>query len=213
MLFQDSDITSEEYYRQKDHPQRQIAQWEARSSDRQRVGLELTTTLEMVKRLNPFWEMTDGEDRKLLAHGLFDEITYDLDARRIVDFKLKAWAEPFLDLRAALYEDEMGAEMKNRFNSGLSSPVSFDDPNGASGRKSLQSSGVITAVFIILNSLYPPGPATQTIEQRNACIWSQYQDGQGLTDIARKYKLSPQRIHQIISDFIGKQMYKKCADA
>jgi hypothetical protein len=41
--------------------------------------------------------------------------------KRIVDFKIKSWAEPFLVLRAALYEDEMSEEMKNRFNSGSSS--------------------------------------------------------------------------------------------
>jgi hypothetical protein len=66
----------------------------------------------------------------MLAHSLFDEIVYDLDRQRIVDFKIKAWAEPFLVLRAALYEDEMGEEMKHRFNSGASSQGTFVDPYG-----------------------------------------------------------------------------------
>ena len=103
-------------------------------SDHQQVALELTTTMEMVKRLKQFWNMSEGEDRKLLAHSLFEEIVYDLDTRRIVDFKLKMWAEPYVLMRAALYADQMGEEMKNRFNSGLSSEVSFCDPNGTRTR-------------------------------------------------------------------------------
>jgi len=31
--------------------------------------------MEIVNRLKQFWEMTDGEDHKLLAHSLFDDIT------------------------------------------------------------------------------------------------------------------------------------------
>ena len=53
---------------------------------------------------------------------------YDLDSKRIVDFMVKAWGEPFILMRAVLYEDAMGAEMKNRFNSGVSSGVSFVEP-------------------------------------------------------------------------------------
>ncbi len=48
---------------------------------------------------------------------------------------LSPQAEPFLELRAALYEDEMGAEMKNRFNSGsYSSSGSYLSPNGTRTR-------------------------------------------------------------------------------
>jgi hypothetical protein len=130
IVFQTGDIEAEEYFRQKDYHERQIAYWEAQTSDRQRITLELTTTLEMIGRLKQFWAISGGEDRRMLAHSLFDEIVYDLDAQRIVDFKLKRWAEPFLVLRAALYLDEMGEEMKNRFNSGVSSDGQFHDPNG-----------------------------------------------------------------------------------
>ena len=47
-----------------------------------------------------------------------------------VDFRLKLWVDRFVTLRAALYEDEMGEDMKNRFNSGVSSRGTFCDPNG-----------------------------------------------------------------------------------
>ena len=65
------------------------------------------------------------------------------------------------------------------------------------GRKSLHIGGVKTAVLII-NALYPPAYRTLKMEQRNTCIWEEFQDGQGLSDIARKYKLWPQRVHQMI---------------
>lgn len=66
----------------------------------------------IVKRLKEFWDYASGEDCKILAQSLFDEIIYDLDLKRIVDFKIKTWAEPFLVLRSALYLDEMGEELK-----------------------------------------------------------------------------------------------------
>lgn len=134
LLFQAGEIDIEEYQRQKDHHERQIAIWEARTSDRQKLKLELTTCMEFVKRLKLYWDITDGEDRKLLAHSLFDEIVYDLDRRQMVDFKVKAWAEPFLMLRAGVYQDEMSEEMKNRFNSGFSRDIPFHDPNGTRTR-------------------------------------------------------------------------------
>ncbi len=134
ILFQNGDIEAEEYFRQKDYHERQIAYWEAQTTDKKRIALELTTTMEMVNRLKKFWDITEGEDRRLLAHSLFDEIVYDLDEQRIVDFKIKLWAEPFLILRAALYHDLMGEEMKNRFNSGVSSGGQFFDPNGTRTR-------------------------------------------------------------------------------
>jgi hypothetical protein len=34
--------------------------------------------MELVRRLKEFWNSTTGEDRKMLAHSLFDEIVYDL---------------------------------------------------------------------------------------------------------------------------------------
>ncbi len=130
MLFQNGEIEAEEYYRQKDYHERQLAYWEARTTDRQKLTLELNTCIEMVRRLKEFWSVTTGEDRKLLAHTLFDEIVYDMDRKRIVDFKIKSWAEPFLVLRAALYEDELSEEMKTRFNSAsYSSGGTFLDPN------------------------------------------------------------------------------------
>ena len=130
LLFQGGDIEAEEYFQQKDYHERQIVYWEAQTKEQEKIALELITAAEMLKRLKAFWDVSEGEDRRLLAHSLFDEIIYDLEKKRIVNFKLKAWAEPFLVLRGALYLDQMGEEMKNRFNSGVSSDGQFHDPTG-----------------------------------------------------------------------------------
>ena len=64
-----------------------------------------------------YWVFQFSSALQLLAHSLFDEIIYDLDEKRIVGFKVKPWAEPFLQLRAALLEGEWDGETKNRFDS------------------------------------------------------------------------------------------------
>src|SRR5690606_22261549 len=39
------------------------------------------------------------------VRSLFEYVVYDLDKQRIVDFRLKGWADRFLVLRTALYDD------------------------------------------------------------------------------------------------------------
>jgi hypothetical protein len=46
-----------------------------------------------------------------MAHMLFEEIIYDLDGRRIVDFRLKPRAERYLVVRTNLYGND-GASSK-----------------------------------------------------------------------------------------------------
>ncbi len=77
-------------------------------TDRQKIIFGLTSAMEMANRLQQFGEISEGEDRKLLAHSLFDEIIYDMDRRQIIDFKVKQWAEPFLILRAACVQRPNG---------------------------------------------------------------------------------------------------------
>lgn len=58
------------------------------------------------------WETGSDEDKQGLVRSLFTEIVYDLDSRRIVDFKMKPWAERYLMLRASLYEDTENGVME-----------------------------------------------------------------------------------------------------
>ena len=62
--------------------------------------------IEAVGMLSRLWETASAEDRRGMAHNLFDELVVDIDTRQIVSFKLKPWADRFLVLRMALYEEE-----------------------------------------------------------------------------------------------------------
>jgi hypothetical protein len=60
--------------------------------------------IEAVDKLSRLWDISDPEDRRGLAHSLFDTIVYDLDSQRITDFHLKPWADRFLMARADLVD-------------------------------------------------------------------------------------------------------------
>ena len=126
LLFQDGEIEADEYYRQKEYHERQIGSWEAQRTNRQEVMLELTTCVEMVSRLKEFWEISEGEDKKILAASLFDEIVYDLDKQQIVSFEVKPWAAPFIEARAEMYKPDLDENQK----SCASSAGLYHDPYG-----------------------------------------------------------------------------------
>ncbi len=60
----------------------------------------------MVANLVDNWTQANDETRRSLAHRLFEYLIYDLDARKIVDFKLKPWAELLMQLKITLNGDE-----------------------------------------------------------------------------------------------------------
>ncbi len=107
-LYEDGDISREEYMKRKASNEREIAHWEARTTETEKIALELALCLEAVEKINQLWELSDDEDKQGMARNLFSYIIYDLDAQRIVDFRLKPWADRFVMLRAALYEDDSG---------------------------------------------------------------------------------------------------------
>lgn len=107
-LYSDGRLSREEYLRRVETNEREIAHWEARTTETQKIALELAMCLDAIDKLARLWDTGEDEDRQGLARNLFTSLTYDLDTRRIVDFKLKPWADRFLMLRAALYEDDKG---------------------------------------------------------------------------------------------------------
>ncbi|MBZ0304749.1 MAG: recombinase family protein, partial [Anaerolineae bacterium] len=106
VLFGDGRISAEEYRRRVDANEREIAHWEARTTETEKQALELGMCMEAVERISRLWNLADDEDRQGLVRSLFEYLVYDLDTRRIVDFRLKPWADRFLTLRAALYADK-----------------------------------------------------------------------------------------------------------
>jgi hypothetical protein len=107
-LYGDGRITREEYLRRVELNEREIAHWEARTTETQQKALELSMCIEAVNRIAQVWDTADDEDRKGMAQYLFAELVFDLDTRRIVSYKLKPWADEFVMLRMELYYQEFG---------------------------------------------------------------------------------------------------------
>lgn len=103
-LYGEGRISKEEYMRRVDQNEREITHWQSRTTETQKLALELVMCIDAIEKIRELWVNGDPEDRQGLARSLFTEIVYDLDVRRIVDFKLKPWAEQFLVLSGCLYE-------------------------------------------------------------------------------------------------------------
>ena len=115
-LYGDGRITRPEYLRRVERNEREIASWEARTNDTEKLAMELTMCIQALEALNRLWEVSNDEDKQGMARHLFEYIVYDLDRQEIVDFRLKAWADQFLVLRAALYAEEDHFKLDNNCN-------------------------------------------------------------------------------------------------
>jgi hypothetical protein len=70
--------------------------------------------IEMADTLARSWDTSSDQDKQGLARSVFEYLVYDLDTQRIVSFRLKSWADRYLILRAALYEETQGQEAENK---------------------------------------------------------------------------------------------------
>lgn len=129
VLFGDGMISVEEYRRRVEQNEREITFWQTRTTETEKLALELAICAEALDKLSRLWDISDDEDRQGLVRSLFTEVVYDLDTQRIVDFKLKPWADRFVILRAALYEDDDDEGE----GEGIPSGGGDDDDNGGSG--------------------------------------------------------------------------------
>jgi len=91
--------------------------WEARTSETEKAAMELAMCVEAVDKFARLWEISTDEDKQGMVRGLFSYIVFNLDTQRIVDFRLKPWADRFLMLRSALYEDEGNENADNHISS------------------------------------------------------------------------------------------------
>jgi DNA invertase Pin-like site-specific DNA recombinase len=105
-LFLEGDISQDEYLRRKEHNERQIAHWEARTTETERAAIELAMCMDALDNLARLWDTAKDEDKQQLARMLVEYIVYDFDRQQIVDFRLKPWADKYLVLRASLYGDD-----------------------------------------------------------------------------------------------------------
>lgn len=121
-VFLDGDMSREEYIKIKEDNERHIAHWEARTSETQKVGIELRMCMNIVNQILELWDSSTDEDRQQMTYMLFDKIVYDLDTRQITDFRLKAWADRYLVLRSTLSRDEVSSAVMQE-NEGENSEI------------------------------------------------------------------------------------------
>jgi len=163
------------------------------TSERERVEYELRVVVEMLIKLAAIWDTDDPEQRQSLIQILLTHVIYDLDTRRIVNFKLKPWVERFVELRLETEKTEKGAQIAPLFLNPTSHP----------------SLGILKRLYARPAEPQPtirrsPKKPTQPSEQ-NLQIFARYQAGETLTQLAMAYGVSYQRIHQIVRSQLNAQ--------
>ncbi len=175
-LYRDGRIAREEYLKDVEHEERDIAHWEARTNETEKAAAELALCMDTINKLSRLWDRGTDEDKQGLARSLFSYLVYDLDTQRIVEFKLKPWADRFLKLRGTLYDNDTedgdgdngsphdeGAPM--RISSQMRQPVG-SIPLGGKSFLTLEA-----ARKVILNRLYqlPTETTSQKTFPQNEC--------------------------------------------
>ena len=102
-LFEDGDVDRNEYLRRKTKIEQEVGYWQNYTTETEKMNAQLAMCVDAVTKIGVLWADSADEDRRGLAHTLFDEIVYDLDTQKIVSFRLKVWADQFLTLRGTLY--------------------------------------------------------------------------------------------------------------
>jgi hypothetical protein len=75
-LYEDGDLSREEYLKRKETNEREIAHWQARTTETEKVALELTLCLEAIDRINQLWDISDDEDKQGMARNLFSYVVF-----------------------------------------------------------------------------------------------------------------------------------------
>jgi hypothetical protein len=126
-LYGDGRISREEYLRRIELNEREIASWQARTTESEKLALELSLCLQAVETTKRLWEIGDDEDKQGMARHLFDYLVFDLDQQCIVDFRLKPWADQFILSRVAALQLETNYEEHHSDN--RMTPTSFQPVN------------------------------------------------------------------------------------
>lgn len=111
--FIDKHITEKEYVSRLESLDDEIRLWESRTSDVEKVQVELSNCLNKISEITKLWETATPEAKQQFVQSLFDEIVFDLDKERIVDFKLKGWANTYVMGVGELYAEESKTPLEN----------------------------------------------------------------------------------------------------
>jgi hypothetical protein len=105
LLFSKARITEDARHESVENAEHDIARLQTRIAQYHETEMSLKLTTEMVENLVHNWNQANAEMRRALASSIFEYLVYDLDARQIVDFKLKPWAELLMQLKLTLDDD------------------------------------------------------------------------------------------------------------
>ena len=111
-LYGEGRLSRPDYEQRIEQSERELNLWKTRASDKQKITIELTKVKEVIRQTAFLWHDSSEQDKQGLAQTIFDYIVYDLDAKQIVGYKLKGWAERYMTLRGALYEGYEGEHYK-----------------------------------------------------------------------------------------------------
>jgi hypothetical protein len=78
-LFLEGGISKEEYLKRKEHNERLIAHWEARTTETERAAIELAICLDALENLAELWDSSENEGKQNMARVLFEYVGYDFD--------------------------------------------------------------------------------------------------------------------------------------
>jgi len=193
LLFREDELSEAEYRAHLTEYRAELAYWEAYKTEQEEVTLQLSLCLDAITRVSDVWDIAQPAERRTMAHNLFDYITYDLDKQQIVDFRLKAWANGFLVLRAAL-SNQVARGSKTPTQGG-SSGVPH---TGFSPQLRFYPDVAKTVLFHTFSEFSPSIQHQKAVSSRNQRIRQLYADGELMIDLSKMYGISCQRISQIV---------------
>jgi hypothetical protein len=201
-------IDQDEFVRRRTSLEREIAHWESWTTESEQMALELALCVEAVDKLAFIWDHSDDEDRQGFVRNLFEWVEYDLDARRITNFRLKPWADRFIVLRGTLYANEKEASNEEASEDsaedsapqGQKQAVPHRDLRGRAFQHLVDGIAYGMVLFYIGQSVptFPLTDHTPTKQERNDEIRSRYAAGETIITLAEAFGLSQQRVCQII---------------
>jgi hypothetical protein len=187
-LLKQGEISIEEYKAIADECDRELAHWEARTTEKAKIAVELAVAAEAFTKITTMWETSSDEDKQGLARTLFQYIVFDLDTHRIVDFRLKSWADRYMTLRTALYDNENGLEPDYSVQ-GQDTDVTL------TGNEHIRFSLSSVVKWLLKHC----GITREKMpKNRNERIRERYALGEALSELAREFGISPQRVYQIV---------------
>jgi len=211
-LYKEGRIDIDEYHDIVTRNEREIAHWQMRTSEMEQIAVELAMCMDVVNKVADLWDTASPEDRQGMARNLFEYLVYDLDTRRITDFRLKPWADRFLILRAQLYDDDptgvggeesgVGEGKENPYAPGqdLHTEMPHRGLRTTSFPKVLFAVNFVTAIAYqgrILPS-HPVTDGTTAKHMRNEEIRHRHRRGESLASLAEVFGISEQRVSQIV---------------